>query len=291
MSATPSNISIPSVLSVSVSDPSGATGVSADLRTYALLGVYGTAILTTLTAGSTRGVAGTLPVPPRFVSSQLEALLDDATVQGVKVGMLGGVETVRVVTRMLAVRGVRPLVVDPALSAGDGAEPIGDEAVAMLRAELLPLATVLTASASEAGALLGTDAPTTLDEMSDAARALAGLGPSWVLLSGGQIDGGTACVDVLTDGSEMQELRVPRVGGRDPLGAGDTLSAALTALLALGGDVPTAAGAAQRYVAASIEASDALAVGPGRTPLRQLPWANAGQDVRSAMERPRRRWK
>ena len=245
MSATPTNISLPSVLSVATSDPSGATGVSADLRTYALLGVYGSAILTTLAASSTRGVAGTLPVPPRFVSSQLEALLDDATVQGVKVGMLGGAETVRVVTRMLAVRGVRPLVVDPVLSAGDGAEPIGDEAVAMLRAELLPIATVLTASASEAGALLGTDSPTTLDEMSDAARALAGLGPSWVLLSGGQIDSGTACVDVLTDGSEMQELRVPRVGGRDPLGAGDTLSAALTALLALGGDVPTAAAAAQ----------------------------------------------
>lgn len=294
MTATPvpaASQFIPNLLSIAGSDSSGGAGVQADLKTFALLGVNGAAVITSITAQNTRAVMEVLPVPPRIVTAQIDAVLDDMAVHAVKVGMLGAASTVRAVARALEARAVRPVVVDPILRASTGAALLPDDALAVLRDELFPLATLVTPNASEAGAILGHAAPVALDEMRDAARELVRLGPAWALVTGGHVDSGDDAVDVLSDGNEVHELRVNRVGTRDTHGTGCTLTAAIAALLALGGDVPTACGAAQRYVAASIAAAETLNAGQGRAPVRQLPWANAGRDVRDAMERPRRRWK
>jgi hydroxymethylpyrimidine kinase/phosphomethylpyrimidine kinase len=251
------------VLSVAGSDPGGGAGIQADLRTFALHGVHGCAAITALTVQDARAVREVLCLRPEFVARQVEAVFDGAEIHAAKTGMLGTGLIAHAVARVLEAAPVRNLVVDPVLRATTGAELLDHDGLAAVRDELLPLATIATPNAAEAGALLGWPAPATVDEMRAAAVALRRMGPRWVLVTGGHVDAGDQCVDVLAGDDGVRELRVPRVAAVAAAmhGTGCTLSAAIAALLALGHAVPDACARAQRFVSAAIRLSDeAMAV-------------------------------
>ena len=127
----------------------------------------------------------------------------------------------------------------------------------MLRDELIPLARVITPNAIEAGALLGRPAPTTVDEMHEAARDLVALGPAWALVTGGHVDTGDECVDVLAaSNGDTTEISVPRSRGPGTAWDGCTLSSAIASLLAQGNDVLAACERAQDYVGLALDASN-----------------------------------
>ena len=126
-------------LTVAGSDPSGGAGIQADLKTFSALGVYGTAVLTALTAQNTRGVTGVHGVPPEFVAEQLATLFADVEVHATKLGMLGTADVVRAVAAALADRPAGPVVCDPVMVATSGDRLISVEAVDAVRADLLPV--------------------------------------------------------------------------------------------------------------------------------------------------------
>jgi hydroxymethylpyrimidine/phosphomethylpyrimidine kinase len=277
--------SIPNVLTIAGSDPSGGAGIQADLRTFAALGVYGCAAVSLLTAQNTREVAGVLPTPPEFVGLQLSTLFDDVEIDAVKIGALGDASVVEIVAAELRSRDVQNIVLDPIVRAGTGAPLLDEAGLIALRRELLPLASLVTPNAAEMGALIGGPAPSTRREALDAARALHGIGAVNVLLTGGHIDDGRESVDLLFDGQRFHEMRVRRSAVLHTHGTGCTLSAAIAALLAYGCRLAEACNEAQRFVAMAIEASDALDVGDGARPVHQLAeiWrsgATAMNDVR-----------
>ncbi|MFP5371215.1 MAG: bifunctional hydroxymethylpyrimidine kinase/phosphomethylpyrimidine kinase, partial [Actinomycetes bacterium] len=183
-------------LTVAGSDPSGGAGIQADLKTFSALGVYGTAVLTALTAQNTRGVTGVHPVPAEFVGLQLRALLDDVRVDATKLGMLGTAEVVREVARILSERRPGPVVCDPVMVATSGDRLIDEDAVAAVRTELLPITDLVTPNVPEAAALLDVAPASDVDELVAQATALLELGPGAVLLKGGHL-GGTESADVL----------------------------------------------------------------------------------------------
>jgi hydroxymethylpyrimidine/phosphomethylpyrimidine kinase len=247
------------VLSIAGFDPSGGAGAQADLRTFAEFDVEGCAVLTALTAQNDSDVSGVLPVPSGFVALQLASIFDGSRVDAVKVGMLANAANAHVVADTLRAAQLQSVVVDPVLRATAGAALLDDAGLAVLRSELLPLATIITPNAIEAGALLDAQAPMTLDDTHDAARALRALGSDWVLITGGHTLGHeTDCVDVLAGPEGVIALRTPRVPGHGIHGSGCRLSSAIAALLAHGVSVPEACARAQRHVADAIANGAAL---------------------------------
>jgi hydroxymethylpyrimidine/phosphomethylpyrimidine kinase len=246
------------VLSIAGSDPSGGAGIQADLKTFAAFGVDGCAAIAALTAQNERDVFGVLDVPADFLARQITAVLDDREVDAVKVGMLGTAANVRCVASVLREAGTRNLVVDPVLRATSGPALLDESGLDALRTELVPLATVLTPNALEAGALLGTSAPGSVGEMHDAARALSAFGAEWILVTGGHVDAESSdCVDVLFGGRDVLELRTARVPGAGIHGSGCRLSSAIASLLALGASVPDACAQAQQFVARAVAVANA----------------------------------
>ena len=251
----------PAVLTIAGSDPSGGAGIQADLKTFATLGAFGAAVVTALTAQNTRGVRGIEAVTPAFVVQQLDAVLDDLDVRAIKTGMLGTVAVVEAVAGRLAASPGVPVVVDPVLVATAGQPLTESEAVATIRRDLLPLATLVTPNLPAAAALTGRPV-STASEMRDAARALADLGARAVLVKGGHLP--DAAVDVLWDGASFHELTAPRAPGVFH-GTGCTLSAAIAVHLARGTRLHDAVAQAKRYVTDVI--ADSPARGRGARPL------------------------
>ena len=260
---------IPIALTVAGSDPSGGAGIQADLKTFSALGAYGAAVMTALTAQNTRGVTGIHNVPPEFVALQIDTVFADLQIDAVKIGMISTAEIARAVAASLRGAGARNVVLDPVMVAKSGDALLDPTAVGAVRDELVPLSTVVTPNLPEAGVLLGGEAPRTVAEMREAARALHRLGPAFVYLKGGHL-GGDESPDLLFDGSVMVELPARRVHTSNTHGTGCTLASAIAALLPQRPDVRSAAEEAKAYLTAAIAASGRLRVGRGHGPVHHF---------------------
>jgi hydroxymethylpyrimidine/phosphomethylpyrimidine kinase len=236
----------PCAVSIAGSDSGGGAGIQADLRTFAAHRVHGLCVVTALTAQNTRGVSAVHEVPARMIDAQWQALLDDFRIGAIKTGMLGTRSQVRAVVRLLARRPApMPVVVDPVMVATSGAVLLAPDALADLRARLLPLADLLTPNLPEAELLLGRRIARG-DDMVRAAHELLALGPRAVLLKGGHLAGNTV-TDVLCTGSGMLGFRHRRLAVEGH-GTGCTLSAAVAARLARGEPMVDAVRGAGDYV-------------------------------------------
>ena len=141
------------VLVCAGSDSGGGAGIQADIKTVMALGGYAATAVTALTAQNTLGVHGVVPVEVAFIRAQMRAVLDDIGADAVKTGMLHDAATVAAVVAELPA-GV-PLVADPVMVAKGGHPLLRAEAVAALRALLLPAAAVVTPNLPEAAILVG----------------------------------------------------------------------------------------------------------------------------------------
>ncbi len=257
------------VLTIAGSDSGGGAGIQADLKTFSALGAYGGAVLTALTAQNTRGVTGIHNVPPEFVALQIDTVFDDLRVDAVKIGMISTADIARAVAASLRRAGAQNVVLDPVMIAKSGHALLDPTAVAALRAELVPLATVITPNLPEAGVLLDGEMPRTLHEMRDAVRALHRLGPRYVYLKGGHLAGDDS-PDLLYDGKTTVELTAKRVHTANTHGTGCTLSSAIAALIPQRTSVRRAVEDAKAYLTAAIAASDELHVGHGHGPVHHF---------------------
>ena len=246
---------IPNVVSIAGIDPSGGAGLLADLKAFSALGAYGCGVVAALTAQNTRAVTGVHLPPNDFLRLQLDTLFDDVPIASAKIGMLGNAGVVRTVADGLEKRRLPFLVLDPVMIAKSGDKLLADEAIAMLREALFPLATIITPNLPEAGVLLKTAVPESVRDMRRAAEKLRELLPHsdqrWVLLKGGHLPGGEL-IDLLFDGDKMIELASQRVDTRNTHGTGCTYSAAIAALLPQRSDVPAAVSDAHRWLAHAI---------------------------------------
>jgi len=258
---------IPNVLSIAGSDPSGGAGIQADLKTFSALGTYGMAALTALTAQNTRGVKGVHPVPVDFVRQQIETVFDDVEVHAVKVGMVGSAEAAATVADCLAALARGAIVVDPVMVAKSGHRLIDDDAVRILRERLLPLATLVTPNLPEAQVLLGDARPAGEREaMPDIGRRLQAMVGTAVLLKGGHLEG-DRCPDLLVADEREDWFESERVQTGSTHGTGCTLSSACAASLALTGDLAESVARAKTYLTGALKTADRLSVGHGHGPV------------------------
>jgi hydroxymethylpyrimidine/phosphomethylpyrimidine kinase len=149
------------------------------------------------------------------------------------VGALGSAANVRAVARLLARYPAIPAVVDTPIRPTRGRDRLlAQRAVAALREELLPRATLATVNVAEAEALLG-EPVRTLGDARDAARALTQLGARASLVKGGHLSGAMA-VDVLAIGGALVELRARRLALAPMHGTGCTFASLVAGRLARG---------------------------------------------------------
>jgi hydroxymethylpyrimidine/phosphomethylpyrimidine kinase len=257
----------PRVLTIAGSDSCGGAGIQADLKTMLALGVHGMSVITAITAQNSLGVHGVWPLPPEAVTAQFEAVVDDVGVDAVKVGMLGTARIASAVAALLArLDPAVPVVVDPVAISKHGDPLLPDDALEILRTEVLPRATLVTPNIDEARALTGI-VVADLDGMRAAAAKLlgpgsTGPGPAWVLLKGGHLDSDKS-TDLLTNGRDEVTLAALRIHNRHTHGTGCTLASAVAAYLARGRTVPDAVRAAKLYVTNAIAAGFPLGAGIG----------------------------
>jgi hydroxymethylpyrimidine/phosphomethylpyrimidine kinase len=259
----------PIALTIAGSDSGGGAGIQADLKTFSALGAYGCSVITALTAQNTRTVDGVLDIPAQFVAAQIDAVFDDIAVDAVKIGMLSQVDIIEAVAEGLRRHRPRHVVLDPVMVAKSGDALLQPNAVATLRAELMPLATVITPNLPEAAALLGKPAVTNAEEMRRDAYGLRDLGCDAVLLKGGHLDG-TSSPDLLVDGDGELELEVTRIDTKNTHGTGCTLSSAIAALLARQIPLRDAVRQAKTYITEAIRAGIDLNVGSGHGPVHHF---------------------
>jgi hydroxymethylpyrimidine/phosphomethylpyrimidine kinase len=253
-------------LTIAGSDSGGGAGIQADLKTFAAFGVFGTSVITALTAQNTLGVRAVAEVQPAFVRAQLDAIREDFAVAGAKTGMLARLPVIEVVAKHLRERRLRHLVVDPVMVAASGDVLLAPDAVAAMSDMMLPLASLVTPNVREAEMLSGI-AISDVAGIHAAARQIVKLGVRAALVKGGRL-GGETSVDVLCSNGSVREFSTPRVVVNRAHGTGCTLSAAITAALALGEDLEHAIEIAKQYVTQALEAS--VRVGHGATPLNHL---------------------
>ena len=271
----------PTALTIAGSDPSGGAGIQADLKTFTVLGVYGAAVVTALTAQSTHGVAGVLAVPASFVTLQIATLAADMRFGAVKTGMLNDGATVHAVAEAVKRHDLHPLIVDPVMVATSGDALLEEAAIATVRAELVPLADLLTPNLAEAARLLDQPVARSEDEMTAQAHALLGLGCKAVALKGGH-GAGPESVDIFMEtGGEPLRLALPRIATRNTHGTGCAFSAAVAAYLAQGESLSAAVAAAKRFVHAALQAGAAArsARAPGRSIICALVWRRGAPEA------------
>jgi hydroxymethylpyrimidine/phosphomethylpyrimidine kinase len=249
-------------LTIAGSDSGGGAGIQADLKTFMALGVYGTSVLTAVTAQNTLGVQAVVELPPEFVAQQFDSVLADIGTDAAKTGMLSSIPLVRVVSQKIQEHQLRRLVVDPVMVAKGGHPLLREEARRVLVEALLPLALVVTPNLYEAGLLAGMEVDDRAS-MEEAARRIKALGPLAVVVKGGHLEH-EAC-DLLFDGRSVRTYVSAKLETVCTHGAGCTFSAAITAALATGQEVAEAVATAKAFVTKTMAAG--FLIGRGHAPL------------------------
>ena len=248
-------------LTIAGSDSGGGAGIQADLRTFQRFDVFGTSVITAVTAQNTLGVREWESVSPRLIRAQIDAVAIDLFPGAFKTGMLGTAAAARAVLDGIRENALRSYVFDPVMVASSGDHLIEDDTLRLMREDLLPQAILITPNIHEAGALLGMSVKTTADAERAAEKLVLELGAGAALVTGGHV-AGEEVIDVLYMNG-IRLFRGPRIESRHTHGTGCTLSAAITGGITLGQPLEDAVSAAISYVRAAIAAAPGLGSGNG----------------------------
>ena len=255
----------PVCLTIAGLDPSGGTGIIADIKTFSAFGCFAAAAVSSVTFQNTQGVFGAVHQTADSVHRQVEPVLSDYEVAALKTGMLPTREIIETVADIVRQNGLRNLVVDPVVRSTSGFDLIDDAALRAVIEKLFPLASVITPNIPEAERIAGIPIRSQ-DDIYRAAEIMRSLGAAGVLIKGGhfQPENKKAQDYLFTDGStEIFEAEFIETTATH--GTGCTLAAAITANLALGKELREAVCIAKDFVTEAIRTAPGL--GKGNSPI------------------------
>jgi hydroxymethylpyrimidine/phosphomethylpyrimidine kinase len=245
------------VMCFNASDPSGAGGLAGDVATIAAMGAHALPVVTAIVMRDTAEVFDQHAIDADAVAEQARTILEDVTVAGWKVGFLGSADAVSAVAEILSDYNDIPLVSYlPSLAwmEEDQAQPYLDA----FRELILPATEVLVGNHKTLQDFLlpdwDSERPPSAREL---AVAAAEHGTRYVLVTGVMlpakgteqfIDNVLAGAQGALTGEKFERFEAGFVG------AGDTLAAALAALLAAGSELQAAVGEALSFLDQSLDA-------------------------------------
>jgi hydroxymethylpyrimidine/phosphomethylpyrimidine kinase len=224
-------------------DPSGGAGILNDIKTFHALGVYGTAVITVLTAQNSKKVEDIEPVSTDFIQKQIETVLEDIPIRFAKTGMLYSSENVKVVSEKIVEHELN-LVVDPVMVAGCGSLLSVEGYTKSVKKYLLPNAVIATPNINEAEQLSGIK----INNIDDAVDAAIEIGKICdVIVTGGHLNG----ANVLFNGT-IKIINGELIESVNTHGTGCSYSAAITAELSKGIDLLQSVKIAGKFVKESV---------------------------------------
>ena len=250
------------VLTIAGSDSSGGAGSQADIKTMMANGVYAMSAITALTAQNTLGVAGILETAPEFLEQQLDCIFTDIRPDAVKIGMLCGADMIRAAAKKLREYHAVNIVLDPVMVSTSGSRLLSREAVEEMKAQMYPLADLITPNIPEGEVLTGMriESP---EDMEKAAETIACTYGCAVLLKGGHQAG--SADDLLYRDGSFRWYPGRRIANPNNHGTGCTLSSAIASNLAKGFSMEEAVERAKKYISGALEAM--LNLGRGNGPM------------------------
>lgn len=241
------------VLTIAGSDSSGGAGIQADLKTFLTNGVYGSSVITAVTAQNTLGVRSVQGIAPDVLRDQIEAVFDDIRPDAVKIGMMATPAQIRIAAKLLRKYGATHVVVDPVMIATSGARLLPEDAVDSLWQELFPCAELITPNIPEAQELYRVLTKEEEEQnLEKVGWKLARCFSTAVLLKGGH-SSETYAEDLLFYQEEMLRFRTKRIANPNTHGTGCTLSSAIAANLAKGFDLPTSVERGKAYITEALQ--------------------------------------
>lgn len=246
------------VLTIAGSDPYGGAGIQVDAKTIHTLGGYAMSVPTALTAQNSQGVFDVYPVSVEALQKQLEVLLDDIQVDAVKIGMLANAEVVHCVSETINRYSLKNIVLDTVLVSSSGRDLLAPDALEVLKAELLPLADVITPNLPELNRLLDASYQGLEQEMPSIGDQLWQLGVKSAVIKGGH-SAGDCCIDyLLQPGVEVEDFYAERVQTTHTHGTGCVFSSAIATSLAKGKTLSEGVQRAKAFLTVKLKASDSL---------------------------------
>ena len=264
-------------ITIAGSDSGGGAGIQADLKTFAALGVYGSSVVTAVTAQNTIEVAAIAEVPEEVVIAQIDTVVHDIGADAAKTGMLSSTPIIQNVADRLEAWGIPHLVVDPVMVSKGGVALLQPDAVDALKKDLLPLASVVTPNIPEAETLAGRQIASPAHAQ-EAAKAIAAMGPRTVIIKGGHLPGSP--IDLVYHDGIFTPFEGTRVDTSNTHGTGCTFSAAITAFLAQGFPTLEAVRLAKSYIQNALEQS--VSIGEGHSPVNHF--APLPDEIRTALD-------
>lgn len=252
-------------LSIAGSDCSGGAGIQADIKTMTMNGVYAMSAITALTAQNTTGVTEISEVTSKFLKQQINAVFEDIRPNAVKIGMVSSSSLIEVIAERLCFYRAENIVVDPVMVATSGSRLINEDAVAVLKNKLLPLATVVTPNIPEAEILAETVIKNQ-DDMLNAAKTISTTYGCSVLCKGGHSINDAN--DLLYANGAYTLFKGKRIDNPNTHGTGCTLSSAIAANLAKGFSLNESVERSKDYISQALAAM--LDLGTGSGPLNHI---------------------
>lgn len=255
-------------ITIAGSDSGGGAGIQADLHTFSSLGVFGTSVITAVTAQNTQEVRAIEVLSAHIVRAQLATVLDDITVDVAKTGMLPTPECIEAVAWAMDKYHLPALVVDPVLTATSGTSLTSSRIIDAYRALLYSRLTLITPNIPETEKLTGITIHNDAD-IHRAAELLLAQGCRAVLIKGGHRTGSES-VDVLfTPDTAPVSFSSPFITSGNLHGTGCTLASAIASYIAKGNELAEAVGLAKAYITSAIEAGKGICTGHGNGPLNR----------------------
>ncbi len=255
-------------LTIAGLDTGGGAGIIADIKTFSSLGVWGMAVITSVTAQNTVGVYGIEDVSIEMIRSQIRAVIEDIGVDAAKTGMLHTGAIVRTVAEEALDYGL-PLVVDPVMVAKSGASLMGSDARDVLVGKLIPIAHIVTPNIPEAEVITGRKISTIDDMEKAAAYIVEELGCNAAVVKGGHLSSEEP-IDVLYYNGKYWHFKAPRILTKNTHGTGCTYSAAITAEIAKRKSIPEAVELAKKFTYLAIMYG--IDLGHGNGPVNHMAW-------------------
>lgn len=244
-------------LTIAGSDTSGGAGMEADLKTFQELGVYGMTVLTVIVAQNPHNnwSHDIFPIELSTIERQLATVVEGIGVDAMKTGMLGDATLVELVAATIQKNKLKNVVIDPVMVCKGIDTIMVPEAAAATKKLLVKLADIITPNLLEAAYLADMPIVKTIDDMKEAAGRIAERGAKYVVLKAGDRLPGDEAIELLYDGKNFTLNKHTKIKDCYNNGAGCTFSAALTAGLAKGLNVPEAVKNAEEFTVAALQAS------------------------------------
>ncbi len=272
----------PQILVIAGWDPTAGAGIAADLKTANQLHTYACAVPTALTVQNRSGIREILPVPNSNFKRQLSAILEENRFPVWKLGMLGSIEQLEIISQLLKKSPPRHLIIDPVISATFGGK-LTTEGLRKAVAELLfPHRPIVTPNLYEAEILAGPPPPNSpiqreLPSALSSAKKILEKGPQAVVITGipsKDSDEREKTIDLLWSQEEGAALLGPKLHlSQEAHGTGCTYASALSSFLAWGFPLLEAARLAKAYLLLLLERFSQLPPLPANS-LQHLPFYN-----------------